>query len=461
MDRRSSTRTALSGVSAAEGARRLALQYLAQARAAYARLDDPEDGEALHDFRVALRRLRTCIDAYWSWLSDTVRPRDRRRLTQLARATNPTRDLEIQIAWLTPRLEQLGPVERPGAEALIEELRAEHERGVAALREERLTRFPRIADRLESRLRRYQIELDPDHPPATFGAALASGMGLLATRLAGHLDAATSLAAGRELHQGRIAAKQLRYLLEPLRQVLRDAARAHEQLTILQDLLGELQDALVFTERVLPRLNTPEQIAVRRAIASILWEHRCRLFDRLEAEWRQGRAASFFALLDRLKGEVASQGRPPQEIERKFLLSRLPPLPRGAAVAEIDQGWLPGTVLRERVRRVLDSQGERWYRTVKLGAGMSRMEIEEPTTSEVFEALWPLTEGCRIRKLRYRVQDGALAWEIDRFVDRDLVLAEIELPTEDTPVILPEWLAPHVVREVTGEPAYLNLNLAR
>ena len=52
-------------------------------------------------------------------------------------------------------------------------------------------------------------------------------------------------------------------------------------------------------------------------------------------------------------------------------------------------------------------------------------------------------------------------WEVDEFTDRDLVLAEVELPSEDVEPRLPEWIAPYVEREVTGEPEYLNVNLAR
>jgi CYTH domain-containing protein len=72
-----------------------------------------------------------------------------------------------------------------------------------------------------------------------------------------------------------------------------------------------------------------------------------------------------------------------------------------------------------------------------------------------------LTEGHRVRKRRYLVEDGDLTWEIDEFVDMPLVLAEVELPTEATAVELPGWLAPLVIEEVTGRPEYLNVNLAR
>jgi CYTH domain-containing protein len=58
------------------------------------------------------------------------------------------------------------------------------------------------------------------------------------------------------------------------------------------------------------------------------------------------------------------------------------------------------------------------------------------------------------------MQDGALTWEIDEFLDRDLVLAEVELPDPAAKFALPEWLEPFVVREVTEDPAFQNLNLA-
>jgi CYTH domain-containing protein len=66
-----------------------------------------------------------------------------------------------------------------------------------------------------------------------------------------------------------------------------------------------------------------------------------------------------------------------------------------------------------------------------------------------------------VRKRRYRVPQGALAWEVDEFLDRDLVLAEIELPTAETRVVPPEWLTGYLIREVTTEPEYVNRMLAR
>ena len=103
----------------------------------------------------------------------------------------------------------------------------------------------------------------------------------------------------------------------------------------------------------------------------------------------------------------------------------------------------------------------RYYRTVKLGDGVSRIEIEEETTEAIFLTMWPLTRRRRLRKRRFEVDVDGRTWQIDEFKNRDLVLAEIELESEDEDVNFPDWLAPAVQREVTGEPEFQNINLAR
>ena len=151
----------------------------------------------------------------------------------------------------------------------------------------------------------------------------------------------------------------------------------------------------------------------------------------------------------------------PREIERKWLLSALPPRVLGLMPSTLHQGYLPGDTLVERIRGITSGDRTVWIRTVKLGRGISRIEVEEPATAALGEALFALTRGKRVAKLRYAVTDGALTWEIDEFTDRALVLAEVELPREDTVVELPVWLAPYVVREVTNEREFTNWQLAR
>jgi adenylate cyclase len=157
-----------------------------------------------------------------------------------------------------------------------------------------------------------------------------------------------------------------------------------------------------------------------------------------------------------------SEGVAEYEIERKFLLNALPRMPEPVDVLEIDQGYLPGVRLVERLRRQRDSGGNtRYYRTVKVGVGVQRMELEEETDEKTFEHLWVLTEGRRLRKRRHVIPDGDRYWEVDEFLDRELVLAEMEIPSAGTEITVPEWLRPVLVRDVTGERKYTNRSLAR
>ena len=185
------------------------------------------------------------------------------------------------------------------------------------------------------------------------------------------------------------------------------------------------------------------------------------LFARLREDWLGDRSAEFFSTVASVRESLVTTGSADIEIERKYLLSGLPPSLEGQPFREIEQGYIPGERLHERVRRVR-KDGTEWYvRTVKVGSGIRRIELQDDTDRETFEVLWPLTEGRRVIKRRYRVPEGGLTWEVDEFTDRDLVLAEIELPSEDVKPRLPDWIAPYVVREVTDESEYVNMNLAR
>jgi CYTH domain-containing protein len=178
------------------------------------------------------------------------------------------------------------------------------------------------------------------------------------------------------------------------------------------------------------------------------------------AIWLVDRAETCFRSIDGMADAIAALVGQGQEIERKFLLTGLPSLDGAEGPVEIEQGYLPGERLIERLRRIRSDAGVELVRTVKEGSGLTRLEIEEDVAPDVFARFWPLTDGRRLRKRRYRVPEGQLTWEIDEFLDRDLVLAEVELPEEGTEVPIPGWLQPHVDREVTEDSAYTNFRLA-
>ena len=86
------------------------------------------------------------------------------------------------------------------------------------------------------------------------------------------------------------------------------------------------------------------------------------------------------------------------EIERKFLVEEMPRAESGQT--EIEQGYL---ALDEHAEVRLRRQGGELLLTAKTGHGEVREEVEVPIEPRAFEALWPLTAGRRVRKVRHYV----------------------------------------------------------
>ncbi len=441
---------------AARGARLVARELLGRARTASRRLAAPDDAEALHDFRVALRRLRSWVRAYRSCLGKSVPKRSRRVLNDLAAATNAGRDAEVQLSWVERAAQDRGRDELPGIAWLTGRL--EERRDQAYRRAVRHVRasFDRLEQSLRTKMRR-RAAGDPER----FGHVTASLVQAHATALRDRLGKIGGAADESAIHAARIGAKRLRYLLEPLQQYREEAGGLLRRPRSLQDLLGELHDLhLMAAEFTNPKAPASAQSGLAALQASAT-QREADLFAALQAEWLDAAAGDYFSQLDALARSLLVVGRVAREIEHKYLLSAVPPEIRETASEEIHQGWLPGTALQERLRAVCGSDGEHYYRCVGAGSGSERLDLTEETTKELFQALWSLTEGKRLAKRRYRRLEGNLVWEVDEFRDRDLILAEVGVPVARKRVPLPAWLRPLVVRDVTREPAYLGVNLAR
>lgn len=470
---------------ATRAARLVARDLLDALAAARPRLDLPDDPEALHDYRVALRRLRSWLRAYDAELREGIGRKARRRLRRLARATGERRDLDVHLAWLLDARPRLRAAERPGVDWLVDRLAGRAAHADVALRAAVARDHDRVHAALLDGVHRYTAHLDDDRPDARWGTVAATRAVAQLAELRARLAGVRSLADQDEAHEARIAGKRLRYLLEPFRGAIAEADAAVQALKALQDDLGDLHDAHVFglelEEAQATQAREAGEAAAMRADAEVARPRRrppdpavglAALVERLRARERAAFAdawarclgdggAALTALVEAAAAALRTAAGGMREIERKYLLRAMPDVARAAPRAEIEQGYLPGERLVERVRRVRDADGERWYRTVKLGAGVERVEVEEPTPRALGRALWRLTAGRRVRKRRHLVPEGALTWEIDDFRDRRLVLAEVELPAADTPVPIPDWLAAVLVREVTDEGAYTNARLAR
>ena len=144
-----------------------------------------------------------------------------------------------------------------------------------------------------------------------------------------------------------------------------------------------------------------------------------------------------------------------REIERKFLVTS-DAWKRGARSFAVSQGFLSTDKDRTvRVRRV----GDKGYLTVKgrtVGATRPEYEYEIPVP-DAEEMLESLCMRPLIEKTRFLVEHGGHTWEVDEFFgdNAGLVVAEIELESEDEAFERPDWLG----EEVTDDARYYNANL--
>lgn len=419
------------------------------------------DAEILHRARVSLRRLRAVLREHESALDGAVDRRTLRALQALGQATNAVRDADVQRSWLDAEMEQLPAVARDEAIRLRAILDRRAARSSAAVTRAFEKHLDPIVDRLLARLSTYMLLHRVGMPatPTPFARHLATRVERASARLRRDLESVTSVESRDAMHRVRIRLKRQRAMLAPFAKSRPALGAWYDLATRGQDLLGAVRDADLLAERAL-KAKLP---ALQRALGAVAMAH----YEAFTLDWC-ARIDGVMKSLELAVVELRRDSAPvtdagvPLEIERKYLLSRVPPMAAAVPPTLIEQGWLPGTALRERLRRSTNPDGTVvCWRNVKLGPAQARVEIDEGTSRELFEAMWPLTAAARVRKQRHVVRDAAYAWEIDVFLDRDLVLAEVELSGLDDRPALPDWLSPYVERDVTGEPAYFNSVLAR
>ena len=148
-----------------------------------------------------------------------------------------------------------------------------------------------------------------------------------------------------------------------------------------------------------------------------------------------------------------------QEIERKFLVKG-DFKPFVTKQTKIVQGFL-STVPERTVRvRIKDTQGFLTIKGIGNASGASRYEFEKEISVQEAQDLMAICEPGVIDKTRFIVPaDNGLVFEVDEFYGENegLTVAEIEIPSEDTSFIKPEWLG----EEVTGDVKYFNSMLMK
>ena len=480
-----------------EVSRVLAVSLLEEAASALEPMGNSEDDEALHDFRVGLRRLRSAIRAYRPYLKDSVPKKARRALRALAASTNAARDTEVQLAWIRAQGARLNETETSGLRWLIERLETNRDDN----REEQLRSltqdFNRIRKVLTKRLSFWKVRLDvadQDKNPSfrkVTGAILLEQLAALNTQL----DAIHAPEDNPQAHSARICAKQLRYLLEPLIRAVPGTKAFVKQFKGLQDLLGDLHDTNLMVLEIgaameasaIERARRLHELAFQQndtvefspdqpdsndqpvtpvgpdetpgllALARLLRERRQRLFTQFKTEWQGSRLEKFRLKLDELGAKMSSFGEDRLAV-RRYVLNRVPDGLKRHPSIFIQEGWLPGANIEEFLRRVRTGEAIRYFRIILKDAETSGTAQEEAISRRIFESFWPLTAKRRIRKRRYEISDASRTWRIDVFVGIELVLAEIDVLSNERAegeLSLPDWLAGCVQKEVTGNKKYL------
>lgn len=142
------------------------------------------------------------------------------------------------------------------------------------------------------------------------------------------------------------------------------------------------------------------------------------------------------------------------EIERKFLV-------QGTAWKQSEGvSYRQGYLNRDKHRTVrVRVAGDAAFLTVKgLSRGATRAEFEYAIPLADAQQLLALCDGPLIEKTRYVIAYQGTTWEVDEFGgdNAGLVVAEVELQSEDQPFASPPWLG----AEVTHDARYFNSSLA-
>ena len=144
------------------------------------------------------------------------------------------------------------------------------------------------------------------------------------------------------------------------------------------------------------------------------------------------------------------------EIERKFLVKEKP-FSIAKRSLKINQGYIINE--KSKVIRVRE-KGDDYFLTIKgNNIGISRLEYDFPISKEdAKELIFHFCKTTLIEKTRHYIEHKGHTWEVDEFHGKNngLIVAEIELDSEDEKFEIPDWVG----EEVTQDDKYYNMNLA-
>lgn len=147
------------------------------------------------------------------------------------------------------------------------------------------------------------------------------------------------------------------------------------------------------------------------------------------------------------------------EIERKFLVTSEAFKASAFNSYTIKQGFLNSDPKRTVRVRLKEEKGILTVKGLSSKDGLSRFEWEKEISKTEAESLINLCEEGIIDKIRYEIKCGNHLFEVDEFHgdNKGLIIAEVELNSEDEAFKKPDWLG----NEVTGDIRYYNSQLSK
>jgi CHAD domain-containing protein len=244
-----------------EAMRRIIRTQLAIARRNEAGVIESLDTEFLHDYRVALRKIRAVLSQVREVYPPAVTRRLRESFSLLMRKTNRLRDLDVYLLDHDALLALLPESLQPGLEIMFADFRR-----AAAAEQKSLARHLRSASYRRSIEALERVVAEPDELPASASSEKAI-VALVSDRIGQryrkirrtHRDLSPSTP-DAEVHELRLDCKKLRYLLELFRELYdhNDLDRLIKSLKRLQDCLGDFNDYSVQQEALLAYLREKE-----------------------------------------------------------------------------------------------------------------------------------------------------------------------------------------------------------
>jgi CYTH domain-containing protein len=155
------------------------------------------------------------------------------------------------------------------------------------------------------------------------------------------------------------------------------------------------------------------------------------------------------------------------EIERKFLLKSIPD-GKPSETIKIKQWYLKVDGIWERARSMESNiSGIKWVHTIKTRiSDSSNIEEERDLSKDEFDDFVKRCKGSKqnakyITKQRRIYPDGNLKWEVDVFSQKcHIIVAEVEIPTEDYELVIPDFIQKKNLLEVTGMKQFSNRSLS-